>query len=186
MHTTGAYHLLVDTTYCTGTHCNTQDSLHTAGTLMGGANKAGMLQNNFLQRYAYHSSLDMLVVPYPYLDCIPLSGHTGSTNTLVPVKRAYPQLRDKLAHACTCQENCSTTGTITQAPTGLTGHCQVQYTTSPVNTAYQRLVSGQKHAGYLCYTKNKLPVPPASLLCWEHFRQCLLALTGLPEHHQLS
>ena len=54
---------LEDTTYHTGIPCSTPDSLHTAGTLKGGAEKAEMLQNDYLQEIGYHSSLDMLVRP---------------------------------------------------------------------------------------------------------------------------
>ena len=34
----------------------------------------------------------MLVAFYPYLDCSPLSGHTGQTDTLVPVRKTAAQL----------------------------------------------------------------------------------------------
>ena len=64
--------LLEDTTYHTRTPCNTLVSSHTAGTLMGGAGKAEMLQDDYLQEI--------------HLPRLP--GHIGQANALVLVRNS--------------------------------------------------------------------------------------------------
>ena len=92
----------MDTTYYTGTPYNTPDSLHTAGTLTGGAEKAKMLWNNFLQEihlprlpapsWNIHGGgagkAEMLQNALLQGTCLPrLPGHASQTDTLVPVRK---------------------------------------------------------------------------------------------------
>ena len=109
----GYPHLLADATYCTGTPYNTPDSLHTAGTFMGGAEKAQMLQNNFLQE-----------IHLPWLP-----GHAGQTNALVPVRKTAAQLEQSHKLPQNSQDTVRSHTGLLQGPqvcyTGCTGHSAI-------------------------------------------------------------